>query len=373
MAYADDVSRRRFLQVTSGAALTAALPGTIGAFPAGEVEWRNKQGGMTYRRLGRTGMMLSEVVMGNSNVAPGNIRHAEVAIERGLNYIDTAANYANGQNELGWGEFLGGSSAKRMKVFINTKVSTYGTTRANRWQEIYEKLTATQKAEIDQEVEKRLANTNVFNVDYIVDYNGPGQGNTIRPAYLADAIEKRFPNLIDRKGYGDYIINSVEGSLKRLGTDHMNQPEMFETFYKLKKEGKVRHFGVSAHNDPATMVYNAARSGIYEVAMPAYNFVNAKYFTEAFKAAKEADLGIVVMKGAKGVNGVPGHPPLNQDAVKRLHEVIPGDLHVAVKGYLWILQQEVVTAVNSSMPEMAMVEQNLTELPGKKISLPAKG
>ncbi|MBX9138372.1 MULTISPECIES: aldo/keto reductase [unclassified Clostridium] len=58
----------------------------------------------------------------------------------------------------------------------------------------------------------------------------------------------------------DYIINSVDGILKRLNTEYldilllhrpdtlMEPEEVNEAFEKLYKEGKVRNFGVSNHN-----------------------------------------------------------------------------------------------------------------------------
>lgn len=58
----------------------------------------------------------------------------------------------------------------------------------------------------------------------------------------------------------EHIIESVEGSLRRLGTDHldslllhrpdilMEPEEVAEAFDQLEKEGKVRYFGVSNHN-----------------------------------------------------------------------------------------------------------------------------
>ena len=45
---------------------------------------------MSYRRLGRTNYMISEVICGGNTIAPDNFRHVEEAIERGLNYLDTA-------------------------------------------------------------------------------------------------------------------------------------------------------------------------------------------------------------------------------------------------------------------------------------------
>ncbi len=58
----------------------------------------------------------------------------------------------------------------------------------------------------------------------------------------------------------DHIVNSVDGSLKRLGTDYidvlllhrpdvlMEPEEVARAFDYLKSSGKVRHFGVSNHN-----------------------------------------------------------------------------------------------------------------------------
>lgn len=67
-----------------------------------------------------------------------------------------------------------------------------------------------------------------------------------------------------RKGFYDFskehIISSVEGSLKRLNTDHLDilvlhrpdtlmEPEVVaEAFDELQSSGKVKHFGVSNHN-----------------------------------------------------------------------------------------------------------------------------
>ena len=58
----------------------------------------------------------------------------------------------------------------------------------------------------------------------------------------------------------EYILKSVEGSLKRLNTDHidvfllhrpdalMEPEEVAEAFSTLERQGKVRYFGVSNHN-----------------------------------------------------------------------------------------------------------------------------
>lgn len=58
-------------------------------------EWRNRQPVIAYRRLGRTGFMVSEIVLGGSgplNTPQRAIEHME-AIERGVNYLDSSTRY----------------------------------------------------------------------------------------------------------------------------------------------------------------------------------------------------------------------------------------------------------------------------------------
>ena len=79
-------TRRDFLR-TGTTAVAASAAGTLveaaslapGARGVGaNVEWRNKQMGMAYRKLGRTGIMISEVVSG------GDVDQASVVSEQWL-------------------------------------------------------------------------------------------------------------------------------------------------------------------------------------------------------------------------------------------------------------------------------------------------
>src|SRR5438874_6095125 len=95
-------------------AVDAHTPATAG------LEWRNRNPEMRYRRLGRTGFMVSEIVCGGDPIKPDNIRHVQVAIGMGLNYLDTSPVYNQGLSEEGYSKVSQG--ADRDKVFINTKV-----------------------------------------------------------------------------------------------------------------------------------------------------------------------------------------------------------------------------------------------------------
>src|SRR5688572_16954789 len=134
--------RREFLKGSLAfAAGAAGLTGTGGLGPllaAAAEEWRNKQAGMKYRRLGRTGFMVSEIVLGGDPIAPDNRRHAEVAFERGLNYFDTAPAYGQGKSEEGYAEAL--RAVGRQNVFLTTKVSPLGPARNRAYQQVFASL-----------------------------------------------------------------------------------------------------------------------------------------------------------------------------------------------------------------------------------------
>jgi aryl-alcohol dehydrogenase-like predicted oxidoreductase len=82
---------------------------------------------MKYRVLGRTGLQVSEIGFGCGNIgglmvrAPLEYRLAALnrAIELGINYFDTAAQYGDGQSEINLGEVL---SLIRSDVRIATKI-----------------------------------------------------------------------------------------------------------------------------------------------------------------------------------------------------------------------------------------------------------
>src|SRR3954451_14827437 len=107
-------SRRDFLRRTSAAASLALSP----AIPAADSdgEWRNKQPGMAYRRLGRTNLMISEVICGGDPITLHNYKHLELVLDLGLKYLDMAPPYNGAYSERAYGKLLAGSSSKREKV-----------------------------------------------------------------------------------------------------------------------------------------------------------------------------------------------------------------------------------------------------------------
>lgn len=329
---------------------------------------------MAYRRLGRTNYMVSEIVCGGNTISPDNFRHVEEAIERGLNYLDTAPAYGRGQSELGYAKVVAGS--KRDRVFLNTKVSVWDINRNAIFRGIYDELAPREQSRVDAMVQEEIERRHALDPDHICHYFG-GQQRELEASLLSNAMERSYGDRIDRPTeYRARVLESVENSLRALRTDYLDLlmvphgassahevtafPEIFEAFETLRKSGKVRHFAFSAHSDPGGVLEGAVDSGQYSAGMIAYNIVNRAYVDAALDKAKAADVGVIAMKVARPChhgrdNGQPNDPR----RVAMIEEAVPGSLSVPQKCYLWALRDVRIAAVNSELKNSAMVAENL--------------
>jgi len=388
-------SRRNFLSIAS-----AASAG-IGAFSVSslsakeahhpptrnlsevKLEWRNKQPGMAYRQLGRTGMMISEVVSGGDPVRMGNTQQIELAMERGLNYLDMAPAYGRGECEEAYSTIID-SSSKREKVFMTTKVSGFDGVRSQLYKEIFDGLPSEKQNAIVKRAQEMRAARSVDKPGYYLTY-WPGQEKSMDPSYIANAMVKDYGHKVEgSQAYIDKITSSLEGSLKRAKTDYFdilmcphgaNCPEevqvseIYETFAKLKQAGKVRFLGVSTHNDPAGVLRAATATGEYDVCMCAYNIINGGYMEDAIRGAYESGMGIIAMKVAMAVaTHHESLQPTPEWRVQKVQHIVPGEMKAPLKAYLWALQNPHVSAVISNLWDPTYVEENLS-IVGKKVEL----
>ncbi len=369
-------NRREFLAAGASAALAAGLARKADAAPAGAPgEWRNKQEGMAYRRLGKTNFMVSEIVMGGVNINPDNWELILPALDMGLNYLDTASNYGRGQSELAMAKVI--NARPRDSFFLCTKVNPWSSNRNKLYQEIFESLSASEQKRLETLARNEIEKSRADDPDYICDYLPNQRANLLR-ATLANVMAEKYGHKIDRnKHYKQLIFDSVEQSLQRLGTDHVDiltcphgadtgyevsaHPEIFEAFEKLKQQGKARHLSVSAHTGPGGVLEAAAETGVYSMAMVAYNIVNSRFMEGSLKKAQAADLGVISMKSARAVHNGRGQG-IEDDPrrVKMIEDAVPGPLSVPRKAYLWVLRNPSVAASVSNMISVEMVKENLS-------------
>ena len=385
------IDRRSFLK--SGALVitgsTISIPSCVVKETNKEVEttieWRNKQSDMAYRQLGKTGFMISEVVNGGDPVSTKNYRMVEVAMEKGLNYLDMAPAYGRGECEKGYSLIID-SSSKREKVFMNTKVSGFPNVRNRMYREIFDGLPEGKKGVIRKNAAELREERGVDIPGYYLTY-WSGQERSMDPSYLSNAMVKDYAHKVEGSAaFKKYIIDSVHGSLQRTKQEYFDilmcphgancpeevqVPEIYETLEELKKEGLVRFLGVSTHNDPAGVLRAATATGKYDVVMCAYNVINGGYMYEAIRDAKKAGLGIIGMKVAMAV--ATHHKklqPLPQWRIDKVNQIVPGDMKPPMKAYLWALQNPNISAVISNLWDEKYVEENLS-LVGQKVELRA--
>jgi aryl-alcohol dehydrogenase-like predicted oxidoreductase len=379
---ADNKINRRTFITAAGATAAVAATGKLAygqqSEPGPDVEWRNRQGGMAYRRLGRTNMMISEIVFGGLTVKnnPEQWKFLEAGIEMGLNYIDSASNYSKGDSERGIANVIN-TPSKRERVFLTTKTSLWlKQGRAKPYTAIWESLNVREQARVRAEMGARIKERGVFEEYYLCNY-GDWQVTEAEKLIRDDVLEDWYGDRLSpetRRGMSVELIKELEGSLQRFGTDHVDIlfaahgathakhlecPELLEAVDTLKRQGKIRFLGTSAHNDPAYITRAASDSKHYDMAMVAYNISNETWMTPALEYAKEKDLGIVAMKVARApfpdrggkVDPLPG-------LVEKMHKLVPGDMHVAQKAYLWALRNPNIAACISAMTDEAMTRSN---------------
>ena len=386
-----NINRRKFISVSAALSLGIPILGKATVTntavrelqPEIKPEWRNKQTGMAYRRLGNTGLMISEVLNGGDPVRLNNLRTAQIAMERGVNYLDMAPAYGRGECEISYSKIID-NSAKREKVFMTTKVSGYTNIRDNLYREIYDSLTGSKQEYYQNKAREMRAARSVDKPGYFITY-WPGQSRAFRGTYLSNAMAADYAHKVEGSPkFKEFIVQSVEGSLKRVGTDYFDIlmcphgadsieevqiEETFTTFEQLKKDGKVRFLGVSAHNDPAGVLRGARETGLYQVAMVAYNIINGGYMEREIELAKESGMGIIAMKVAMAV--ATQHKelqPIPEWRIQKVERIVPGDMKPPVKAYLWALQNPNISAVISNLWDEQHVNENLSVV-GKKVEL----
>ena len=386
-------SRRDFLTLASAGALgisglaagsmQAADQKTTTTVSNVVPEWRNRQSDMAYRQLGRTGMMVSEVVNGGDPVRKGNYKHIDMAIERGLNYLDMAPAYGGGECEETYAKIVPGS-AKREKVFMTTKISGFSAVRDRMYKEIFDGLPSEKQNAIMKRAKEMRFERGVDKPGYYLTY-WPGQDRSMDPAYISNAMAKDYAHKVEgSKAFKEKIVSSVEGSLKRTGAgyfdilmcphganspEEVQVPEIYTTFDQLKRDGKVRYLGVSTHNDPAGVLRSAADSGQYDVCMCAYNVINGGYLEETIRYATDKGMGIIAMKAAMAVaTHHKSLQPIPNWRIEKVNRIVPGDMKAPLKAYLWALQNPRLTAVISNLWDKQFIEENLS-IVGKKVEL----
>ncbi|WP_187260893.1 aldo/keto reductase [Pontibacter beigongshangensis] len=302
---------------------------------------------MQYRKLGKTGFNVSEIALGTWQVGgrwgdpfseENAARIINQAIDAGVNFIDTADVYSDGLSEAAVAKVVKNRSEE---VFIATKCG----------RQIQPHISAGYTPEsLTAYVEASLRNMKRDTIDLIQLHCPP--------------------------------------------TEVYARPEIFETFDRLKEQGKIRNLGVSVELvEEALMAMQYANVTTIQVI---FNMFRLKPAQELFSKAKENNIGIIVrVPLASGLLtgkmtqatsfGSEDHRNFNRngeafdkgetfsgvdfdlglEAVEELKKLFPGQEPLAAWALRWVLMfPEVSTVIpGASRPEQVSSNLKAAQLP----------
>jgi aryl-alcohol dehydrogenase-like predicted oxidoreductase len=228
---------------------------------------------MNYRLLGKSDLQVSSIGFGCMSLGENdadNARLLQAAVDRGINFFDTADLYQQGQNEITVGKAF---KEKRKNLVIATKVGNQIRTDGNGW-----------------------------------DWNPTKE-------YILEAVNKSLQRL-----QTDYI------DLYQLHGGTINDPidETIEAFEILKKAGKIRFYGISSIRPNVIRAY-AYRSNICSVMMQ-YSLLDRRPEESCLDLLADKNISVLARGGlASGLLvNKPAKPYLNftETQVKKAADII---------------------------------------------------
>jgi aryl-alcohol dehydrogenase-like predicted oxidoreductase len=209
---------------------------------------------MHYRTLGKTGFRVSEIGYGTWGIGKAgwtgaddeeSLRGLNAAIDRGVNFIDTALGYGNGHSERLVGQVV---RARRERVYVATKIPP----KNLQW-----------------------------------------------PAQPGVPANEAFP--------ADHVIARTEESLRNLGmetvdiqqfhvwsSEWLRQGDWLDAIQRLKEQGKIRYFGVSINDHQPDSALGLVESGIVDTVQAIYNIFDQSPEDRLLPACQQHNVGVIV-------------------------------------------------------------------------------
>lgn len=332
---------------------------------------RNQIASMRYQSLGKTNMLISQLVMGTAfwkdeSVIPLFDR----LVDSGVNYVDASPAYQRGESERILGTLMK-RKGLRNRLFIANKISFYDEFLTRLTNEIFNGLPNEKKQMLRKRADIIMQKKNILRPGYHFTYF-KNQSKKIELSCLRYVINQEYGRLKSWKSKIKARMHElVIQSLKKSNTDYFDVlfcphgvaiPEMLEdesireVMDELKQKGIIRASAVSMHNDVAGNLEKAVDLGFYDVSMIAFNIGNYNQVYPAVKRAADQGMGLIAMKAAR-IMDTPEEP---QKEIEQLDMNIKAPLSTHAKGYIWALKQDEISACVSDMKTIEQVEENLS-------------
>jgi uncharacterized protein len=262
---------------------------------------------MLYRKMPKNGDELSILGFGCMRlpVTDGKIDEARAiaqirhAIDKGVNYVDTAWPYHGGESEPLLGKAL--KDGYRDRVKVATKLPSW---------------LVKKREDMDRFLDAQLKKLGTDHIDY-------------------------------------YLLHALNGP----SWDNLERLDVIDFIRQAKKDGRIVNIGFSFHGlaDDFKRIVDAYP---WEFCQIQYNFLDVKNQagTEGLKYAAAKDLGVIVMEPLRGGNlGLATPPPAVEDIWKEA-ETHRSPAEWALR---WVWNHPEVSVVLSGMNEEDHVEENL--------------
>jgi len=257
-----------------------------------------------YKTLGRTGLRISDISFGSSRLHSGEEDLVKYALDRGVNYFDTAESYTGGDSETVIGNALRG---KRDKVYVVSKVSA---------------------------------------------------GASERKAPMMSALEGSLRRL--QTDYVDIYFNHAVNDVARL-----DNPEWREFTESARKQGKIRFVGMSGHaGNLIGCLDHAIDTDSVDAVLVAYNFGQDPKFYERLTrsfdfVAVQPDLPRVLAKAKAKNVGVVTMKTLMGARLNDMRPYETGGATFAQAAFRWTLSNPHVDGLVISMTSPPMIDEYL--------------
>ncbi|MCP4751869.1 MAG: aldo/keto reductase [Proteobacteria bacterium] len=333
--YKKPADRRSFLKVLAAAGITAqsmfstACSSIVKADSPKASTPAAENAPMPLRKLGRTGLMSSRLVFGGGSALAGGrgVRLLDRAFEAGINHYDVGSNVYYKGAERHLAPFL---KKHRDQVILVSKAPVFARV-------------------------------------------GPSDEISVRQATFA----------------ANKWIGLMEDSLKDLQVDYVDayylmgidnpsvvrSDEMYNAFLKAKKAGKVRFFGLSAHQNVQNVMETAIKTGWYDLAMIAItpagwydwskkNLVQGSpplvELQPILEKARQSGMGLIGMKSARYLSAYWSGGRGNSSAFDKFYhsKLKDSPLTAFQKTYAYVLQHG-MDVVNSDMQNFKHLEENI--------------
>lgn len=299
------IGRRRFVQagVAGVAAAAVGAPAAPAAAPEPEIR--------AYRTLGRTALRVSDIGYGSSRTTDPEI--VRYAIARGIDYLDTAESYKDGESERAIGEAIAGH---RQDIVLASKTHCEA---------------GTSQRELMKALDASLSRLRTDRIDV----------------------------------YFNHAVNDV---------DRLKNDAWYEFATAAKAAGKIRFTGMSGHGgNLVDCIDHAVEHDLVDVLLVGYNWGQDPAFyqrflrnfdfvalqvglTDALDRARAKGIGVVAMKTLRGA---------------RLNDMRPyeyGGATTAQAAFRWTLQGGHVDSLIVSMTSKEQVDEYVAASGGMKPS-----